>query len=323
MRKKLRNRVILGVGLMTAIAIIAVGYLPKANSFSGFQGKTLWDWLSLLVVPASLAGLGAWLQLKEQQIAEDNRQEEVLQHYQDRISYLLIEKELLEIAAKDSPTTEETALLKESVKSIQTLTLSTLRRLSDGRHKARVVWLLIEADIIQRGISQKSKVKIDYTDLRGAQLDYTDLSGAQLYHADLSGADLEGADLTDAYLIGADLTRANLMNANLMNAWINSVDLIGADLTRANLMNANLEDAILYRANLMNANLEGADLKEVIGLTKQQIEKAYLCQTKLPEDIDIDPNRDCAKLAEITELDKIDWFKGIDIIDSEQSAEQS
>ena len=298
MRKKLRNRVILGVGLVTAIAIIAVGYLPKANSFSGFQGKTLWDWLSLLVVPASLAGLGAWLQLKEQQIAEDNRQEEVLQHYQDRISYLLIEKELLEIAAKDSPTTEETALLKESVKSIQTLTLSTLRRLSDGRHKARVVWLLIEADIIQRGISQKSKVKIDYTDLRGAQLDYTDLSGAQLYHADLSGADLEGADLTDAYLIGADLTRANLMNANL-------------------------EDAILYRANLMNANLEGADLKEVIGLTKQQIEKAYLCQTKLPEDIDIDPNRDCAKLAEITELDKIDWFKGIDIIDSEQSAEQS
>jgi uncharacterized protein YjbI with pentapeptide repeats len=283
---------------VTAIAIIAVGYLPKANSFSGFQGKTLWDWLSLLVVPASLAGLGAWLQLKEQQIAEDNRQEEVLQHYQDRISYLLIEKELLEIAAKDSPTTEETALLKESVKSIQTLTLSTLRRLSDGRHKARVVWLLIEADIIQRGISQKSKVKIDYTDLRGAQLDYTDLSGAQLYHADLSGADLEGADLTDAYLIGADLTRANLMNANL-------------------------EDAILYRANLMNANLEGADLKEVIGLTKQQIEKAYLCQTKLPEDIDIDPNRDCAKLAEITELDKIDWFKGIDIIDSEQSAEQS
>ena len=203
------------------------------------------------------------------------------------------------------------------------MTLSTLRRLSDGRHKARVVWLLIEADIIQRGISQKSKVKIDYTDLRGAQLDYTDLSGAQLYHADLSGADLEGADLTDAYLIGADLTRANLMNANLMNAWINSVDLIGADLTRANLMNANLEDAILYRANLMNANLEGADLKEVIGLTKQQIEKAYLCQTKLPEDIDIDPNRDCAKLAEITELDKIDWFKGIDIIDSEQSAEQS
>jgi uncharacterized protein YjbI with pentapeptide repeats len=86
---------------------------------------------------------------------------------------------------------------------------------------------------------------------------------------------------------------------------------------------ATYSGAQLYHADLSGADLEGADLREVIGLTKQQIEKAYLCQTKLPEDIDIDPNRDCAKLAEITELDKIDWFKGIDIIDSEQSAEQS
>jgi hypothetical protein len=262
---------------MTAIAIIAVGYLPKANSFSGFQGKTLWDWLSLLVVPASLAGLGALLQLKDQdrakkqadlereiadknrkqdlKIAEGTREEEALQHYLDRVSNLVIEKNLLAIAAKDAPTTEEKELLDVSVDIIRALTLSTLRRLSDGIRKGSVVRLLAEADIIQRlGVS-----------LHGADLQTAFLNFAVLYRADLSGADLACASLIDT----------ELNEVRLSGAFLNFANLSGADLTGADLSDAYLSGAI--------------------GVTKEQLEKAYLCGTELPEGIDIDPNRDCDK----------------------------
>jgi uncharacterized protein YjbI with pentapeptide repeats len=298
------------------------------------DAKTLWDWLNLmgvLAVPITLAGLGALLQLKDQRrakeqanlerkIADKNRQEDVLQYYQDRVSYLLIEKNLPAIAAEDSPTTEQTALLKESVKSIQTLTLSTLRQLSGGGHKASVVWLLIKSDIIQLlGVSLSSAnlkgawlndAKLSNANLEGANLEGAYLEGAVLRHADLIRANLREAKLQCADLIdadldftdleGADLRSANLEGAYLEGAALRNTKLGGANLSRAdiseaNLSGANLEGTYLKGADLSRANLEGADLSRAKGLTKEQLEEAYLCKTTLPKEIGIAPDRDCGK----------------------------
>jgi hypothetical protein len=91
---------------------------------------------------------------------------------------------------------------------------------------------------------------------------------------------LEGADLT-----GADLSVASLQRA----------DLNGAKLSVANLLGADLSVASLQGADLNGANLSGADLSSAKGLTKEQLEEAYLCETTLPKGIDMDPNRDCGK----------------------------
>ena len=86
------------------------------------DGKTVWDWLSLLGVPLSLAILGYFLQQqqqkraeklsKEQQeraeklsedqqkIADNATKEEVLQTYFDRLSVLLIDKNLIALSNK-------------------------------------------------------------------------------------------------------------------------------------------------------------------------------------------------------------------------------
>jgi hypothetical protein len=335
---------VLGIAIIALVAALATGTLKsgigagtttatsektdsqgkvidRTKTTTPQDAKTLWDWLSLLVVPASLAGLGALLQLKEQrraeqqadlereitdknrqqdleiadknrqqdlEIARDNREEEALQHYLDRVSNLVIEKNLLAIAAKKEPTTEETELLEVSVEIIRALTLSTLRRLSDGARKASVVWLLIEADLIQ-GLA----VRLEGADLRRANLMGANLKGANLKGANLEGARLEGVHLSNAYLAGATLRGADL----------NGTDLNGADLYRANLYGANLYEANLYEANLRGAdlfytNLRGARLYGAKGLTKGQLEKAYLCNTKLPEGIDMDPNRDCYEVYE-------------------------
>jgi hypothetical protein len=76
MVKTRRNRIILGIGIGMFVAVIVVGYLPRAHSFSGFKGKTLWDWLSLAGVPLFLAGLGFWLQLQQQKQTQDQLETE-------------------------------------------------------------------------------------------------------------------------------------------------------------------------------------------------------------------------------------------------------
>jgi uncharacterized protein YjbI with pentapeptide repeats len=80
---------------------------------------------------------------------------------------------------------------------------------------------------------------------------------------------------------------------------LSNANLSGAGLYAANLSGSVLDGAILSGAILSLANLRFADLRFARGLTKEQLEgkhPTYLCGTKLPEGIDIDPNRDCDRL---------------------------
>jgi uncharacterized protein YjbI with pentapeptide repeats len=356
------------------------------------DGKTLWDWLSLLGVPLSLAILGYWLQQAQQKRAEklaeeqrelaaDETKEEVLQAYFDRLSMLLVDKNLLALAAKielrRAPTPEEIELLNSAVDVIRARTLSILRRFEkDPERKTSVIRFLIEADIVSKlklnlsganlsdanllgadlsgadlsganliraklsgadlngaNLSGANLIRADLNDadlnganlsdaklilaklngadlsganLSGAKLNGAKLNGAKLNGAKLSGADLSGADLNDAKLICADLSGANLIRADLNDADLNGANLSdanlfsvyfnGADLSGANLNGANLFDAYLIGTKLSGANLNGADLSDAKRITVKQLQDAKLCQTKLPPDISLNPNRDCKEL---------------------------
>ncbi|MBM0743889.1 hypothetical protein JOY44_20070 [Phormidium sp. CLA17] len=99
------------------------GNITETTTTTTFQdAKTLWDWLSLLGVPFSLAILGYVLQQLQQaraeqqakaekeianqrvkvekEIAESNQREEALQNYLDRLSELLIDKNVIAVAPK-------------------------------------------------------------------------------------------------------------------------------------------------------------------------------------------------------------------------------
>ena len=255
--------------------------------------KTWWDLLSVLGVPLSLAGLGFYFQQQqkrsdeqaklEREIAESNQQEEILQAYFDRLSALLLDKNLLSIAAKLSSLSdpnkpqqealiEQKELLDKSVDVIRARTLSILRRLKDSRErKSSVIRFLLESDII-------SKLKLS-------------LSEADLFNANLSGANLSGANLG-----GANLFEANLSSANLSYANLSSANLSGANLSYADLSGANLSSANLFEANLSGAWLGSAKLSDVKNWTEDQLSEAKLCNTQLPEGCKLDPNRDCQEL---------------------------
>ncbi len=159
-----------------------------------FRERTLWEWLGLLIVPAVLA-LGGYLftrsenrrtqdiaerqraldqKLAEQRtnearkIADERRQDDLLQAYLDQMGSLLLEEDL-----RNSEENSEARTLAWA------WTSTVLSRLN-GVRKGSVVRFLYEAGLIAR-------------DRRVLDLSGADLNGANLSRAALSGVILSGA----------------------------------------------------------------------------------------------------------------------------------
>jgi uncharacterized protein YjbI with pentapeptide repeats len=221
-----------------------------------FRGKTLWDFLELLVIPTILAGgalffnqqvreneqgINQQARQHEQEIAEDRNREISLQNYLDKMTELLLDKDLR--------TTEES-----EVRSVaRSRTLTTLRTL-DGIRKGLLLRFLYESKLLDR---ENPIISLEEADLSEAYL-----FGDILSRADLSGAHLWGAHLTGAYLSEASLSTASLSRADLRWANLSGADLTEADLSGANLSGANLTEANLTEADLSGANLSGAEYNE-------------------------------------------------------------
>ena len=202
-----------------------------------FGGKTLWDWLQLLIVPVVLSLITvvfAWQQdirqdqieskraNAERELARERAQDEALQAYLSQMGSLLLEKDLR--------TSEEDSEVRTLARA---RTLTVLGRLDPSR-KTAVYQFLVDSDLVQ-SIDERDPI----ISLNGADLGGANVSDANLRNADLNGADLNGADLSEADLYKADLSGANLRFASLILA-----DLRWANLSEANLRNANLHDAV-------------------------------------------------------------------------------
>jgi Pentapeptide repeats (8 copies) len=217
--------------LLALVVLIILGYIYNWT-WAGLHGKTLYDWLQLLIIPTVLA-LGGYLfnyttGRTEREIASNRQQEEALQVYIDSLSELLLHEKLRQSAEDD-----------EVRKIARVRTLTVLPRL-DRRRKASVVQFLHES-----GLIDKRKRIVNLTG------------------ADLGEADLRGANLTSADLDRADLFVANLHEANLNGAWLVAANLSKADLRGANLSEADLRGAIVTTEQLdQAASLKGATIPD-------------------------------------------------------------
>jgi uncharacterized membrane protein len=254
--RRISNRAlwIIGIGLLLVALAIFV-YLGYGWKWTGFQGKRLFNWLQILVLPFAVA-IGIFVlnraakwrddeaqreQREREQAIETERAEEAsLQAYLDYISGLLTDP--------DRPL-RKTRLGDNLSVVARAQTLTLLGRLADGERKRSVLQFLHEAGLIDR--------TYPIVNLEGAYL---------------QGAYLQGAYLQGAYLHLASFEGANLHLANLKRAY----------LEEANLKAANLEEA-----NLEEAYLEGAYLLGTLNLMQRQIDQAFGDEkTTLPEGID-------------------------------------
>ncbi|ESA34173.1 low-complexity protein [Leptolyngbya sp. Heron Island J] len=261
-------------------------------------GKTLWDWLGLILVPLTLVILGYWLQQRDkkraeiaakaqQKISADETREEVLQTYIDRLSSLLVDKNLIALAVKvhsqnresqlfslstSPPTTEQQELLNASVDIIRARTLSVLRRLkNDTERKSSVIRFLIDTEAISKAKLNLQSFNLSGINLKGVVLKNTNLRFVDLSNANLTGTTLDSAIFSKAILSNASLHQSSLTNAYLDLAKLNGTllrgailpkaDLLHADLSNADLSGASLQKACLIGANFSNANLCEANLR--------------------------------------------------------------
>lgn len=250
---------IVAIPVITLILMgIYIGYSPQVSKLTGFggyhststetitystsprqrtitrkndqPGKTLWDWLQLLIVPLALAmglfilsvGGGRVSQQPQQinsQLVENQRLDSLLQSYQDRMADLLLNDHLSQSKPGDP------------IRVIaRARTLSTLLLL-DSDHKKALLIFLYQASLIDRFNTIVSLISSDLSqaNLNGLSLRESNLSGANLSRADLSKTDLRGADLRGANLSKADLSEANLSGATVtQNQLAQAISLKGA-----------------------------------------------------------------------------------------------
>jgi uncharacterized protein YjbI with pentapeptide repeats len=256
------------------VLLLGVSFIVAAYWFNwphtGFQNKTVWDWLQLLIIPLVLAMAALFFNQMntrtEQQIAQqrykldqeialDTQREDLLQTYLDRLSELLLEKNL-----------DNIQIDQKARKVVRVRTISILIRL-DATRVGYVFALLRDAGLVERNnpaisFHEANFVRVDWSE---ASLSETNLSRATLTEAKLTGANLNNSDLsetnlTGANLTGADLSSANLTGADLFTAILSKAILTETKLSNASLISANLSHAKLIEANLSNANLSEATL---------------------------------------------------------------
>jgi hypothetical protein len=191
--------------------------------WTGFRGKTAWDWMDLLIVPLALVVIGLLFTMlqdarqqdlenqraeAERELAKQRAQDESLQAYLDQMGTLLLERDLRS-STKDNATEDS----QEAHTLARVRTLTVLSRLDPSR-KTAVIQFLVEADLVPRVDGSDPIISLRGADLSevtvGQALLRVDLSGA-----DLRGANLRGADLSEAILFGADLKGADLKGADL------------------------------------------------------------------------------------------------------------
>ena len=271
--------VALGFSLTAIVGLLAIA--GARRSWTGFQGKTVWDFLQLLIVPLMLVAVGVWFttqqEVRQQQIEDQRSQDIALQAYFDGMTNLLIDEQGNQLRKLEPDTAVE--------RLIQART-ETLLAILDKDREVSVVLFLARSDVIPKGDPLVSLAGIDlsFIDLRGIDLSETSLSRSDLRNADLSEANLSRANLSRADLFRADLSRANLSEANLFRADVShsklsranlgGANMSRADLHDADLREANLSEVLLLDTNLNGANLGGADLSEAKGVTNEQLRAA-------------------------------------------------
>jgi uncharacterized protein YjbI with pentapeptide repeats len=238
--------------------------------------KTLWDFVSLLIVPIALAGLVFLLSILEtqrQNAIEDRRATAEAVTERDRSQQAALQAYLNAMSDLIKGGSREVEWDAPTRGIARAWTLTVLRQL-DAERKGLLLRFLHDSSLITREARKVALYNADLSeadlfranlreaDLRWVVLRGANLEGANLGGTDLEGANLEGADLRRAFLSAAGLREANLRKAFLSTADLEGTILEGADLSGADLSEANLKGAILYAALLIGANLEGADLRE-------------------------------------------------------------
>jgi uncharacterized protein YjbI with pentapeptide repeats len=255
------------------VALVVAGYSNDWR-WTGFrasgedakqQTKTLWDWLGLLIVPLVVALAIFALNdaqtrrqaktetaraLRQDHIAADQRHEQALRDYLQRMSDLILDRHL---------GSKQAGLRVEAL--AQTLTLTVLRQL-DGRRKGIVLAFLANSDLIRNDVGpnrnrESGPLNLDHADLNDAALPHVQLGAVAIEGAYLENADFSDVIADEASFFDSDLKNANFRGASLDNVTFEGADLRGADLSDVITVDDDLGGPLFGDSCLTGATFRG------------------------------------------------------------------
>lgn len=193
------------------------------------EGKTLWDWFELIVVPISLAVVGIWFQNLQKKRDLEREYDAILSLYIQEID-TLVEKGLRESKPKDP--------IRASARA---KTLTTLSRL-DGRRKGILIRFIYELGIISNENNPAEKgnpiIPLEGADLRGCIFDFGN-------HVMVKNERSNRSNLRQTLFFNIDLSNTDLSNSNIRN-----VTFFRSNFNNVNFLHSSFDTAVFYESNL-------------------------------------------------------------------------
>ena len=236
---------------------------------TGFEGRTLWEWLDLLGVPLLIAFIAWRFEVSQKRLEYIRISEE------NKISHILEDKKL-EITKKQVRFSVLNNALNEIYEIKEVNQISDLESAVGGIKdlaRSKIYSTILMLDSIRNRIffdylqSTKSTVdfsrcKFNFSELvdcdlsnlkfpnaefrkalcRNVKIDNTDFSNARLNGADFLGAKGERVNFSNAVLIGAEFGSSKLSHAKFINVEIQGVCFERADLSFADFTDAVIDD---------------------------------------------------------------------------------
>ncbi|MFM6376109.1 MAG: pentapeptide repeat-containing protein [Microcystis panniformis] len=224
--------------VLVSTLVLAIIFVLISNfKWSGFQKKSFWDWLQLLIVPLMLAFGAFYLnyasETRDKQIAKEGEQQELLKDYFSKMQTLIVETK----KSKDSQSNPDRApLLPEFQPIAQALTLAVLDEL-DGKRKGKIIIYLAKSGLINK---DRPIIDLETANLQKLELN-NNWTGSLIQ---ITGADMTEAQINDINFANSNLARSNLSHATLKDVTFENSDLSGVNLDGATFKNVTFKKGI-------------------------------------------------------------------------------
>jgi uncharacterized protein YjbI with pentapeptide repeats len=243
--------------------------------WSGFQKKSFWDWLQLLIVPLMLA-LGAFYlnsaaDFRDYQIAQEQKHQEILTDYFSKMQDLIVETKKSKQTPGSKESNSEERLLPEFRPTAKALTLSVLEQL-DGKRKGKVITYLAESQLItvdNNKLSTQPEIKLDGANLDDIELgnkgQRNSLNEDEMTIIDkikIKNANMKRANLSGLQLLYSELNGSNLENATLENVNFTGSTMIGSRFINGKITDVNFTDVRLGKTIFDNVKLENIKISD-------------------------------------------------------------
>jgi uncharacterized protein YjbI with pentapeptide repeats len=229
-------------------------YAPDGHFY---PAKSLWDWMQLCLVPASLAAASLAVTASLAHSTARQKRSDYREHALVRCVALVDDVVVKE--SFDHPSDPAAADFEDpQIGLVRAHILATLRVLDPSR-KGRLIYFLHAANLLGYGSNNPPRVTLPLADLRAMELADENLDGVWLEATNLQGANLRGAQLRDAQFDHADLSQASLAGADLIRTGFDRATLCWADLRGAKTEDPKTGDRTLWgSANLSHAKMDRA-----------------------------------------------------------------